>query len=39
MLNKNLSKKITSAVLAIFFLCVSVAPVCSASNSPKSVLN
>ncbi len=35
MLKKNLSKKITSAVLAIFFLCVSVAPVCFASNPPK----
>ncbi len=35
MLKKNLSKKITSAVLATFFLCGSVASVCSASNSPK----
>lgn len=35
MLKKNLSKRVTSAVLAIFFLCVSVAPVCSASNPPK----
>lgn len=34
MLNKNLSKKVTSAVLATF-LCSSVAPVCFASNSPK----
>lgn len=35
MLNKNLFKKVTSAVLAMFFLFSSVASACSASNSPK----